>query len=198
MTPRPYISYSQLTLWEKSPDEYVDVYLRGKKLPINRGMAFGKQLAEGLEKDESVGNPIIDLLSASLPRFEAMEHELRVDYKRGKEVIPLLCRLDTAKRNLTGFYEYKTGQTAWSKKKVDEWDQITFYATAIFLATGKIPTDIELIHIFTAADENGRIEPTGDIVRYPTIRRMPQILNMMIRISKAWSGINKRFNEELA
>ena len=57
--------------------------------------------------------------------------------KNGKELIPILARPDSIKDDMAGFKEYKTGQTAWNKKKVDELGQITFYATAIWLKTGK-------------------------------------------------------------
>jgi hypothetical protein len=197
MTPRPYLSWSQLTLWESSPERYKRVYLEGERLPINRGLAFGKQMADGLEGNEATGDPVLDMVMIQRPKFEEMEKKVEVEMKIGKEIIPLLMILDTAKKNLTGFKEYKTGQKKWTRKQVDESGQITFYATGIFLKTGKIPSDIELVQVPTITAQDGKIAATGEILRHPTVRTMSHILKMIVRIRKAWAGIKQQSEREL-
>jgi hypothetical protein len=196
LTPKPYLSWSQLNLFESSPERYKNLYIFGEKLPINRGMAYGKQLAEGLEKEEMTGDPALDLVSNQIPAFEQREMRVEVDMKNGKEIIPLLIVMDTAKKDLTAFKEYKTAQTRWTKKQVDESGQITFYATAIWLKTGKIPQDIELVGIQTKKQLDGKIEATGEVYRIPTSRNIGDCLKMMVRIKKAWAGIQKLTAQE--
>ena len=223
MTPRPYLSWSSMDLLERDEKKWIQVYLYGEKNMINRGMAYGKQMADGLENDEATGDTILDLVIAKLPKFEIMDKILtdekgkEIEYfdrtsgkmilvkvpvlKCGKEKIPIIVKCDTMKVDMSAFKEYKTGQEPWSKKKVDDSGQITFYATGGFLKTGKIASDIELVHIQTAKQGDGqldaRIGATGEINRHPTRRTMGQILNMMVRMKKAWERMEKLTAEEL-
>jgi CheY-like chemotaxis protein len=195
MTPQGYLSWSQLSLWESSPERYKEHYFYGKKTPINRGMAFGKKMADGLERDELTGDVVLDLMMERIPKFEVMDKEFRTELKNGKDTIIILAKPDTMKADMTAFKEYKTGVTRWTRKKVDECGQITFYATAMWLKTGKIPKDIELVDVATKAALDGKIEATGDITRHPTVRTMTDILKMVVRMKKCWAGISKAMEE---
>ena len=201
ITPRPYLSWSSMDLFERSIEKWKEVYLYGLKLRVNRGMAFGKQMAEGLEHEEATGDAVLDLLMERLPKFEIMDQPVECLLKNGKNPIPILIKPDTMKADGTAFKEYKTGQEPWTRKRVDESGQITFYATGLFLKTGKIPTDIELVHIQTEKQLNGSLEgkigATGAINRHPTARNMAQVLNMMVRMKRAWEGIQKITTEEI-
>ena len=195
--PRPYLSWSQLTLFESSLERYMDIYIDESRMSINRGMAFGKEIADALEKEEATGDPIKDLLISQIPKFEIMEAELEATLKLGKTEIPLYGKADTAKKNLTAFKEYKTGQTSWSQKQVDNHGQITLYCTIIRARTGKIPQDIELVYIPTKRLPDGNIEFTGDIHRIRTERKLSDILKMEVRIKKAWEAIGKMCEDKL-
>lgn len=197
MTPRPYLSWTQLDLWEKSPDRYKQTYIYDDKMRPNMGMSFGKIMADALETGDTTGDAILDLVIAKIPKFGVMECELDAEIKDGKNTIKLFSKIDTAKRTLSAFKEYKTGQAEWTKSKANDFGQITFYATAIFLKTGKIPKDIELVHVPTKKGNNGQIEATGEILRYTTTRDMIDILRMIVRIKKAWAGIEAMCEEEL-
>ena len=195
--PRPYLSWSQLTLFESSLERYMDIYIDESRMSINRGMAFGKEIADALEKEEATGDPIKDLLISQIPKFEIIEAELEATLKLGKTEIPLYGKADTAKKNLTAFKEYKTGQTSWSQKQVDNHGQITLYCTIIRARTGKIPKDIELVYIPTKRLPDDKVELTGDIHRIKTSRTLKDILKMEVRIKKAWEGIGQMCEEEL-
>lgn len=197
ITPRPYLSWSSMNLFESNLESWKRVYLYGERLPVNRGMALGRQMAEGLEHDEATGDPLLDLVMVSLPKFDVMDQPLETILKDGKNSVPILIKPDTMKSDMTAFKEYKTGQAPWTKKQVDESGQITFYATGIYLKTGKIPQDIELVHVQTAKVDGERLGVTGDIHRHPTKRTMTDILKMMVRMKKAWQGIQKVTTEEL-
>lgn len=197
MTPKPYISWSQLDLFEKSPAKYAERYLYGVKNRINRGMGFGKTMATALEEGGLAGDPVMDLMIVRLPKFDLMDIEQRAAIP-GKEPIPILFRPDTARLDLSGFKEYKTGQERWTKRQVDQNGQITFYAMGIYLKTGKVPSDIELVHVETEAEEGtGRIGATGKIYRHPTSRSLVDVLAMIGRTTRAWKGIKALCEEEL-
>jgi hypothetical protein len=221
MTPRPYLSLSQIVTFEKSPTAYVNQYVYGKKRGTNRGMAFGKAMATSLEEDEATGDPVLDLMISRIPKFEVMDKIVQdpkngvpVEYSNpdtGRketlmlpairikgEAIPILVKPDSARPDLSGFKEYKSGQEAWTKKEVDENDQLDFYSMGMYLVTRVVPADIELVHVETRAEEGtGRIYATGEIYRHPTTRDVAAVLKMMARAGKAWAGINALMESEL-
>lgn len=206
-----------MTKFEMSPEKFTEEYIYGQRQRISRNMAFGSQLADGLMIEEANGDPLLDLMASRLPKFELIDRPI-VDPK-GKEVlfkrnteefrinvptlenkgddIPLLAVPDTAKIDYTAFKEYKTSVRKWTQKMVDESGQVTFYATAIWLATGKIPEDIELVNIETAYQEDGRLTVTGNMFRFPTKRIMADIIKMTKRMRHAWTGIRELCEKEL-
>lgn len=197
MTPKPYLSYSQMAVFERNPEEYADRYLFGEKQRISRNMALGSELAEGLEAGEATGNPLLDLVAARLPKYELMDKPLEAELKDKKGTIRLLAKPDSAKADYSAFYEYKTSTRKWTQKMVDESGQISFYATAIWLKTGKIPQDIKLICAETAYDEQGRVYATGEMWTIPTKRTLADIIKMTARIRRAWRGIEALCDKEL-
>ena len=197
LTPRPYLSFSQMTLFEMSPEKYADQYLFGKKQRINRNMAYGSMLADGLEAGESTGDPLLDLMMAKIHKFELMDKPFEAKLPNGKEIINILAKPDTAKSDYTAFKEFKTSVRPWSQKMADESGQITFYATAIWLKTGKIPQDIELVDVVVGYEPDGRLQPTGDIWRFPTKRTMVDVIKMTSRMKRAWAGIKSLCEKEL-
>ena len=62
LTPRKYLSWSSMDLLERDEEKWKQVYLFGEQKRINRGMAFGTQMAEGLENGEATGDPVLDLI----------------------------------------------------------------------------------------------------------------------------------------
>lgn len=216
LTPKPYLSFSQMTTFEMSPEKYADQYLYGKKQRISRNMHYGSLMADGLEKNETTGDPILDFMISRIPKFELMDkpveskNGVRTLFERDKkyyhiptlpngkkEVIPIMAIPDTAKADGTAFKEYKTSTKKWTQKMADESGQVTFYAMAIWLKTGQIPADIELVNVPVEYQEDGSLLPTGELVRLPTKRTMTDIIKMTARIRKTWAGINKLCQEEL-
>ncbi len=201
LSSRDYLSWSSLNLLEKSEEAWIRKYIYGEKTPVNRGMVFGKVMAESLENDELSGDIILDLVMSKIPKFEIRDKEFFSELKDGKKTYKILCKPDSMKADMTGFTEDKSGPwkngIGWTKKKVDELGQITFYATGMFLKTGKIPSDIELVDVETQKDENGKISATGNLRIIKTSRTMSEILNMIVRMKKACRKIEVICEREL-
>lgn len=186
-----------MVMWEKSPQIYKEVYLEGKKIPINRGMALGKEIADALENDLQTGDLVKDLVLAKMPRYELMDQRIEAELGKGEERVPILIKPDSCRKDHTAFYEYKTGPDGnWNQGKVNRDTQMTFYATGLYLITGKIPT-MELIHAPTEKDEEGRPSLVGDIKRYPTTRTKLDMMKMQVRMKKAWIEIGLMLQSEL-
>lgn len=203
MTPREYLSYSQKSLWKRSPREYKEKYLYGGAQFETREMAFGKKMSIALEDDEASGDSLLDILIPQIPKFEKMEYPVSADLIIGKEKVPLYGQFDSARIDLTGFKEYKTGKNGgktgkcgWTQRKVDEDAQITFYATMCYILTKKIPEDMELVWIVTEDGPEG-IQCTGEIYRFHTKRTMSHIINEMADMKKVWLEIKAMCEQEL-
>ena len=186
-----------MALFERSPELYADHYIYGKKQRISRNIAYGSLLAEGLEHDEATGDPLLDLMAAKLPKFELMDKPVEAYLGDGRGVIHLLAKPDSAKADYSAFFEYKTSTRRWTQRMADESGQITFYATVIWLKTGKIPQDIELVEVEVAYGDGGKLAPTGTIVRLPTERTVADIVKMTARMRRAWHGIIALCKKEL-
>jgi len=197
MTPKPYLSFSQMTLVERSPQKYIEQYIYGEKQRTNRNMAYGSMLAEGLENDKASGDPILDLMMAKIPKFELMDKAFQVELKLKDKIIPLLAKPDTAKKDYSAFKEYKTSLRKWTSKMADESGQITFYATCMWLKTKKIPSDIELVDVQVEYLPDGSLQPTGEMFIFKTKRTMVDIIKMIARIKRAWIKINELCEKEL-
>lgn len=184
-----------MVLIESNPKGYIERYIYGEEGHTSRAMAYGSQLADALEHDELSGNMAIDLMAAQLPRFELMDVAFETIIK-GTPEVPLLIKMDSRKEDLSAFKEYKSGTTKWNREKADKSGQVTFYAMGAYLVTGKIPADIELIHLPTHYVD-GKPQLTGEMHRFKTQRHMPEILNMMVRARKAWVKIEEVIQNEL-
>ena len=199
ITPRPYISFHQFNLILNKPAEYRRQYLNVPpiKPKMNQNMWFGKKLADALEAKEASGDPLLDFVTAQIPLLELRDKPFTTILKDKKEDITVLAKPDTATRSLSKIYEFKTSIRKWTQRMADESDQVTFYATAAWLKTGRIPQDIRLVAVMTEYDEKHRLKPTGDVLHIPTKRTMGDIIKMTSRIRLAWSKIQELCEVEL-
>lgn len=197
ITPRPYLSWTQMDLFETSPDQYVRTYIGGEARRSNMGQDLGKEIANGLETGENTGDITKDLVIAKLPKFELMDNEFKAEILISKEKIPLFAKIDSAKKDLSSIIEYKTGleKYPWNQIKADKWDQITFYCVVVHAITGKIPQS-ELVWAPTRIVD-GNPELTGEIKRFKTTRTTADILKFKIRMKKCWLGIIELVKSEI-
>ncbi len=197
MTPRPYLSYTQLTLLERSPEKYKEIYINGGTGFTNTGMEFGSKVAEALEDGEATGDPELDFVLSAFPAYELKEEEIHADLVDHRKKIPLIAKLDSVSTDYDKVLEYKTGTTKWNQSKVDQSDQLTYYATVIYLKTNKIPK-LKLVWLETEKMEDGRIRILSQHLKeFETKRTTSDLLLMMIRMKKAWEKIQQLSQEAL-
>lgn len=211
-----YLSFSSMATFEMSPEKWVRQYIYGEKQRITRNMSFGSKLAYAMENDELSGDPALDIMMSKLPKLDQAD-KIVEDEEKGIEIfyphdgkkyvvpflvdkkikIPLVAKPDSAKNDYSKFIEYKTSTRLWTEKMVSESGQLSFYATAIWLKTGKIPEDIELVCVVVKYNEDGSLTPTGEMKVYKTKRTMVDIIKMCARMRRAWLGIQKLCENEL-
>lgn len=190
ITPRGYLSWSSMHLLEASEERWIKHYFEGIKMGGNSGMDFGSVVASDLEHGELTGDDLTDLALAKVPSYDIADQERHTAIKDGKELIQLVYRPDSLKADLSAFREYKVAQksASWSQRKVNEWGQLPFYATCIFLETNKIPM-CHLDEIEGEKDAQGIVSATGKVNTYQRVITMTDILNMMVRMKRAWRKI---------
>jgi hypothetical protein len=187
-----------MSLWERNPKLYIEVYMHGKKLPTTRAMAYGKMVHEALQHNRTTGDPVLDLVLSNIPKYKRFEHELRTKLKSGKTEIPLFSIIDNDDEKTQDFADFKTGQKWWTQRQVDENDQLTFYTTAKYAEFKVIPKNIALIQIQTTQDEQTQeIGVTGEYRVFKTTRDLADVLKMAGRIQRAWGEISDMVTKEL-
>jgi len=180
-----YFSYSQLKLWEASRKMFWERYVLDKEPYdseyISKGRALMEQLEYGLSDDN---DPLLEAIVEQLPIYDEIELKLVQNIVTDKDDrIFLKGYLDSAKTDLSKFYEYKTGKHPWSQEKVDEDTQLLFYSTMIFLKTKKIP-EATLVWAQTRMDDYGTLHYTGNIFDFKVTFTQKQINAMVKRILK--------------
>lgn len=177
-----------MILVERSPKLYVKKYFEGEDF-TNAGMILGKQLAEALEDDIESDIPIIEQARIFLVAYPKKEYELKVKV----DGLVLLGKPDTYDPWAKRFREYKSGKTPWTQKKVDNCDQITFYAMLTYFKYKKLPKEMHLDWINTDEESKGY----GQIKTFETTRTVADILKMFSRAKKAWQVILELSEENI-
>lgn len=192
--PKEYISFSQLALWQNDPDRYKDLYFdnRDELRNSNRGMEYGKVVADALEKGIETGDLLTDAGMLLLPKYDIRDVEFRAQMNTKEGWITLLAKPDSLDSVTKSFYEYKTGKTVWTQKKAQDHLQMHFYATAIYLAYKVIPKGAKLIWIQTE-QVGDAIQPTGHVKEFPVVFTLNDILKTMALISKVAKEIEIAF-----
>jgi hypothetical protein len=193
--PRDYLSWTQYSLFNRSPELYKRIYIYGEAGYCSKAMELGKKLAERMENEEEVEDKDIEQVAMFMPKSPAREYEIRIDFHG----IPLFGKLDgfnpRAKKKI--IREDKTGQK-WNQKMVDKTEQLTFYAMMVLAKYGKLPDKIYLDWAKTRRNEDGELELTGEIKTFETKRTMNDILIFYAKIKRTWEGIQNMTKKEYA
>lgn len=195
-TPRGYISWSQLTLWERSPKEYMRIYFYGGNTPKSRYMDFGSEVADDAENGTSERESV-KALNMLLPTYKKIEHKIYADIKTDAGLLKVHGRLDTYEDKPLRFRERKTGKIPWTPAKVARHGQIDFYYMLIYLSTGKLPTEAHLDWAQTRVNDNGDVELTGEHTEYDATRTMTDVLRMITRTKNVALEIAENYERKL-
>ena len=191
ITPREYLSWSQMNLFERSPEEYKRIYIYGEKGYKSDAIELGKEFAKRMEEQKDGENEEINGIARFFPKSPEREKEIRVDF----EGIPLLGKLDGFNKKKLIIREDKTGKK-WTQKQADKLGQITFYTILVKAKYGKMPKKIFLDWAETKRRDDGKLEFTGKIKTFETKRTMEDILIFYQRMKKDWEGIQKLCQKE--
>lgn len=190
--PRGYLSWSQVSLWQKDPNLYYQVYVEGLDMIRTVYLNLGTRLDEAIQSgQDEFDDPTINFLVMMLPRYPKMQHRIEAEF----EGIPLVGVLDgfssLKKKLIIG--EHKSGKL-WTQSQADKSDQLTFYSLLVWLIHGRLPDEIYLHWAKTQIKEE-ELSFTGDTKTFKTARTMKDIVLMGGRIHKAYKEIAEMWKE---
>lgn len=191
LTPRPYLSWSQMNLFERDPAAYVAQYIYGKDEPTSAAMVFGKHVAKSLEA-KSTNDAEVEWLRSQLPKFPKQEYEIKATFA----AVPLLARLDLFSPWRMHIGELKTGRYPWTQSRVNEHGQLKFYALAAWLKYKRVPK-LELYWAPTEWQAN-RLRLTGEIQTFQAAFSTADLLSFGARLPQIWAAIQQVTSEQHA
>ncbi len=181
-------SWSAFHVWtSQGPAEFAKKYLYGGADEMNPRMMTGRIVADMLESDAEQDDPTLEHLRVFLPRYQHQEYELAVPFNG----LTLVMHLDGFDEDPLKIGEYKTG-VRWTKEMVAKHKQLHWYALGVHLKyrvnPAKVP--IELIWMPTEWPMGAEMpEPTGEIVKFDTVRTLRDCLDIGKEITVAWGQI---------
>lgn len=190
--PKPYISWSQLNLWETSRSQYIKRYFENESMFETKELKFGKNFSEIVEEQNFFGAS--EKEKAIFSRL-TVHNKTEVELNANIDGINLIGFLDTAEvkaDKVLKFREYKTGKVEWTNKRATQHGQLYFYSLMVRENTGKLPESVYLDWIPTQENEN-RIEFTGSIKSFRVKVTEKNVQLMKERIKKVASEISEAF-----
>lgn len=194
LLPREYVSHTQLSLWERSPESYRRKYILGEDGFENIQMRFGKMFAEALEAGKG-SNFASDALLSRVRLYPRREVEVSALLKLSRNKVALFGILDGYDKRTDTLGEYKTGKM-WSQRRVDDDEQITFYNLIKYLGTKKLYKK-NVLHSVETIMQDGEIQFTGNVMSFVTKRKLTDVLKMKKRVEKFVIEVSKMMEKEI-
>lgn len=196
-TPKGHLSWSQISLWEKDPNLYYQIYVDGMDMIRTPYLKLGTRLDESIQNgQDEFGDPMINYLVMMLPKYPKMQHRIEVDFEGIKLVGVLDGFSDLRKKLVIG--EYKSGKK-WTQSMVDNSGQLDMYALLVWKKYGRLPDMIKFHWARTEIkeEEDGQksVFFTGETKTFETKRTMKNLILMGGRIFKAYKEIKEMWKE---
>lgn len=122
------LSYSSISSFEWDKEKWYRTYILNERQQ-SKEMDFGSYVDKKIQDDPT--------FIPSLPRYPHMQWEGKVVFNK----IPLIGKLDGVDFNKKILIDYKTGKKEWDQKRIDEHEQLTFYALLVYVIKKIKPED---------------------------------------------------------
>ena len=159
--PKPYLSYSQYSLFKQNKQQYINRYFLGKPQYDTRELIFGKRISTILAEGVPAGKEyeILD----KLPKGTHSEYRIETSISG----VPILAFFDSFTPDTKELFEYKTGRIPWTQDRVNNHIQLEFYCAAIRADSGTYNPDVTLAWLQTELCPTTTVFPDG--LTYQTI-----------------------------
>lgn len=136
---KSYLSYSQISLFKRSQQEYFDRYIIGEKFEGNEYTDFGSKVGEALETNnfEEFNSQEEETLK-KVTRLDEFERPTFLNY----DGFYIMGFIDTNKKDFSRIIDYKTGGRNKEKEYLkDEYIQLHLYALSLRQEKGITPIE---------------------------------------------------------
>ncbi len=170
--PKP-LSWSQISCFEYSPQEWYSRYILREKQEESRAMKFGKDIGE------------------KYPYESTFKTEYKLTAMLGD--IALVGYIDAFDLENKKLIELKTGKK-WDKKKAQSHGQIDLYCAMLYIMHKIQPEELDICLIWLATEETGDFSTqfVKDMkpVIFPIKKTMLDIVNMLARVKRVKSEMD--------
>ena len=137
--PRPYCSYSQVSLWYKDKNAYIRRYFLNEKQKDTEYTLFGKETHDLIAKD---------------PQFKDIQFS---EYERKVEAtvagVKVMGYIDALDLSLPYLCDYKTSKNQWTQLDVEKLMQLDVYSLLLKLQYGITVKNVGVVWLETAWEE---------------------------------------------
>lgn len=189
------LSYSQVSLWLSSPERYKQIFFNHDDSArfMNAGMAYGKIVADALEKEEDTGDLLTDMAMSLLVKYDIRDKEMEGILPTVDGDIKIVSHPDMLDSSTKSLREVKTGKVKWTQKKADNWFQLKFYSMLIYIVHGVVPPLVHLDWVETFVDTDGITKPTGHVETFKVDIGIRDVLSTMAITTKVAKEIEKKW-----
>lgn len=203
--PRPYMSWSSYFLFKRSPKEWVKRYVYGEKGPTSKWYEFGKMVSLAREEGIESNDPMVQHLVNFVPSYPHTNYEMTATVMIDGKKVKLLGKFDGVDLRAHIIGEDKSGLAThvtksgniskeWNQKKVDTWEQLTWYSYIYKKSVGRIPR--LRLHWFETVEKNGEIQATGNVKTFSTTRTVRDFIVLQANINKVYRGMIEAIKAE--
>lgn len=194
--PKPYLSYSQIDLWLRSPVQYKKRYFENQQTPTTPELRFGSHIGKLLEDNhKSVSH---------IRRFDIPEQPLNVTI----DGVPFMGFIDTFDSMKKQIGEYKTGVVPWTQERVNTHKQLDLYSLAVQELFGSVHETCYLVWLPTrkvkpktkgliSHEDSHSIELTGEVVEFERIITQDErdfARKLLVRVANEISEAYQEYN----
>lgn len=146
--PRPYLSYSALSLWRKDKDAYRRKYYEGEKSPETEFTIYGSEIHKLIEDGK-----------LEVEKHPRDKWQSEVTLEAEVQGVPVLGTLDLfnpktkAVTDIKTGIRYKDGRPRWNSVSVQKLDQLPFYQMLVRAKYGKVQKTAKLVWLETVWEE---------------------------------------------
>lgn len=192
--PRPYLSHSQMRLFDKNKEDFIQHYVYGKDTIsrfVKKYVEFGSKIHKQLENEEP---NVWNVLNKIPENYSENEKNVNVEYCG----VNVFGKWDVSRDDdLLVVGDYKTSKSKWSQKEADKNEQLTLYGLQALLLYDRIPDYFYIHRIGVGERDDGSLYLTGEVQNLKTKRTEKEINKMKMKVLDYWNKIGKLCGEEL-
>jgi len=152
--PKPYLSYSQYTIWKSSKDSYRKRYYLKEAPFTSPETLFGNKIGDMVENEEHMDDDVV----SQIINYPCKEYKVETEHE-GLQLLGYIDQFDDKELRImemkTG-HKNKQGKSPWDRMKVRKHKQLVFYSMLVKLKHGTVHEEVILQWLETEFAQDSR------------------------------------------